>query len=140
MALAEPQILHATEHRGCTIHFAQLTGEPREWTQAQLVEIRNWLPAEAGVAKARLSRLIDNLGWRAFMSGWYCYALAGLTGLVFTRWGALQILEPWRHRESFFDNLMLLCKIVGVALTVWFFFMVMTDSGSCSGPIRFRPR
>jgi hypothetical protein len=140
LALAEPTIEHSAEHRGCTIHFAQLAAEPREWTREQLATVRNWLPAEASAVKAKLSRLVDHLGWRDFFAGWYCYALAGLTGLVFTRWGALAILEPWRRGESFFDNLGLLCKIVGAAIAVWFLFLVLTDSGSCSGPIRFRPR
>lgn len=140
LALPEPTIQHAAEHRGCTIHFAQLTAEPREWTREQLAHVRNWLPAEASVVKARLSKLVDALGWRDFFAGWYCYALTGITGLVFTRWGALAILEPWRRGESFLDNVGLLCRISCAAIAVWFLFLFLTDSSSCSGPIRFRPR
>lgn len=140
LALPEPTIQHAAEHRGCTIDFTQLTAEPREWTREQLAHVRNWLPAEATAAKAKLSQLVDALGWRDFFAGWYCYAIAGITGLVFTRWGALAILEPWRRGESFFDNLGLLSKIFCAAIAVWFLFLVLTDSSGCSGPLRFRPR
>jgi|GEM_PF-2805710 len=140
LELPEPAIEHTAEHRGCTIHFGQLAAEPREWTREQLATVRNWLPAEASVVNVKLSRLVDNLGWREFLAGWYCYAIAGITGLVFTRWGALAILEPWRRGESFFDNLGLLCKIFCAAIAVWFLVLVLTDSSSCSGPIRFRPR
>lgn len=140
LALAEPTIHHADGHQGCTIDFADTAAVPREWTREQLAEIRNWLPAGALAAKDKLNGLIGNLGWREFFAGWYCYAIAGVTGLVFTRWGALAMLEPWRHRESFFDNLMLLLKIFGCTVAVWFLFAVLTDGSSCSGPIRFRLR
>jgi hypothetical protein len=140
LALAEPSVQHADEHRGCTIDFGQLHAEPRVWTREQLATARDWLPKEATVARSKLDSFVNALGWRDFFEGWYCYAAAGITGLVFTRWGALQILEPWRHRESFFDNLLLLGKIFAFAIVIWFVFLILTDSGSCSGPIRFRLR
>ena len=37
-------------------------------------------------------------------------------------------------------NVGLLCKIFFAAIAVWFLFLVLTDSSSCSGPVRFRPR
>jgi hypothetical protein len=138
LALSEPALQHNEEHRGCTIAFENLQSVPREWTRDQLASVRNWLPESATAARAPLSSLIDAIGWRELLEGWYCYAAAGVTGLVFTRWGAIAMLEPWRRDESFMDNAWLLCKVLFIAICIWFLFLVLTDSSSCSGPVRFR--
>lgn len=140
LALPEPSVQHAEEHRGCTIDFSHLHAEPREWTREQLVEVRNWLPADSKVARAKLSALIDAIGWRDMFAGWYCYVAAGVTGIIFTRWGAIAMLEPWRHGESFWDNVGLLFKVFCAAIALWFAYSVLTDSSGCSGPVRFRLR
>ena len=140
MILPEPTVHHADDHRGCTIDFSHLHSEPREWTREQLARVRNWLPEDATVARAHLSSLVDALGWREMFAGWYCYVAAGVIGIIFTRWGAIAMLEPWRHGESFWDNVGLLCKVFFAAIAVWFLFCVLTDSGGCSGPVRFRLR
>lgn len=138
LALPEPTVQHTGDHRGCTIDFSHLQAEPREWSREQLATVRNWLPQEATVARAKLSALVDAIGWRDMLAGWYCYLAAGVTGIVFTRWGAIAMLEPWRHGESFWDNVGLLCKVFFAAIAAWFLFSVLTDSSGCSGPVRFR--
>lgn len=115
ISLPEPRVSHVEGHRDCAADFAELRTIPREWTRDQLATLRNWLPAESKPARERLSSLIDALQWREFFGGWYCYAIAGMTGLVFTRWGALAILEPWRRRQSFVETLKLWVKIFLIA-------------------------
>lgn len=111
LALPEPDVRHGDDHRLCAASFADLHAIPREWTREQLATLRNWLPTGATKARARLSPLVDALGWREFCAGWFCYAAAGVTGLVFTQWGATAILEPAQRRRSFGESLKLLLSI-----------------------------
>ena len=107
--LAEPRIHHQKGHRGCVQDFHELQRVPREWTRDQIVKLRHWLPVEADSSKARLTTLIDRLEWRTFLEGWFCYALAGVSGVVFTRWGAIALLEPWR-RGGWYESFWLLVR------------------------------
>ena len=127
LALDEPSIHHDDEHRRCTMNFADQQAVPREWTRQQLATLRNWLPESATAARTRLESLVEALAWREFWEGWYCYAAAGIAGLVFTRWGALAMLEPWRRGESFGESLGLLAKIFFLSVAGWFVFHMLSD-------------
>jgi hypothetical protein len=137
MKLPEPQIRHTEDHRGCTIQMRDTdplrdAGDAadravlREWTRDQLVTVRNWLPKDAVAARARLSRLIDCLEWRQFLQGWGCYFAAGVAGLVFTRWGAISLLEPWRRRQEWNASFWLAIKLFVFFMAVGFVFQVLT--------------
>jgi hypothetical protein len=90
----------------------------REWTRDQLATLRNWLPASETTARATLSKLVDALLWRESLQGWFTYALAGIAGLVFTKWGALAILE--RHQRPELRKLIVRsAAIFVIAATVW---------------------
>jgi len=138
LSLAEPQLNHVEGHRQCTVDFADLQAVPREWTRNQIATLRNWLPASATPARDKLSSLVDGLQWREMFEGWFCYAAAGVAGLVFTRWGALAILEPHRRRETLGESIKRSIVIFVVAALAWFVFQALTHSSGCSGPMRFR--
>ena len=127
LALDEPVVHHDAEHHGCTFDRRQRRSILREWTRDQLAAVRNGLPDDAMEARTQLTSLIDALEWREFFEGWYCYAAAGIAGLVFTRWGALAILEPWRRGESFGESVALMIKIFLASAAIWFIFRVLTD-------------
>lgn len=138
LALEEPVVRHAEGHRGCTVDFAQLRAVPREWTRDQLATLRNWLPDDAIAARANLTSLVDRLGWREFLQGWFCYAAAGVAGLVFTRWGALALLEPWRRGESLRETVALLGKIAALSVVAWLLLHIVCDTSGCSGQLPLR--
>ena len=138
LALGEPSIQHSIEHRDCTVDMHNLSVVPREWTRDQLAALRNWLPEDAQPARAKLSQLVDRLVWREFLEGWFSYAAAGITGLVFTRWGAIALLEPWRRRDTWSESLALLVKIAVASAGLWLLFQILTDSSGCHGPVPFR--
>jgi hypothetical protein len=138
--LGEPQVTHTDDHRGCTVEVAELRSVPREWTRDQIAALRNALPEEATVARKQLSQLVDRLMWREWLQGWYCYAAAGISGLVFTRWGAIALLEPWRRGETWRESLGLLVQIFLLSVGAWLLFQIMTDSSGCQGRLRFRMR
>jgi hypothetical protein len=138
LALDEPMVHHEDGHQHCTVDFASADAVPREWTRGQLVTLRNWLPADATAARGRLSSLINRLGWRQFLQGWFCYAAAGVTGLVFTRWGAIALLEPWRRGDSFRESLWLLVKLFLLSILAMIAFQFLTDGQGCSGPLVIR--
>lgn len=127
LALAEPAVRHDDEHRRCTVDFRRLQAVPREWTREQLALLRRWLPDEAAAARTRLGSLVDALLWREFFQGWYCYATAGVAGLIFTRWGALAMVEPWRRGKSFRESVVLLVKILVVSILALFVVRVLND-------------
>ena len=85
--LHEPSVQHHEGHRGCVQDFRDQFAVPREWTRDQIATLRNWLPHDAVQARGRLSARVDRLSWREFLEGWFCYVLAGVSGLVFTRRG-----------------------------------------------------
>jgi hypothetical protein len=84
--------------------------------------------------------LVDRLLWREFLEGWFCYAAAAIAGLVFTRWGAIALLEPWRRRDSWRESLELLVSIAVASAAVWMLYQILTDSSGCRGSIPFRIR
>lgn len=138
LALDEPRIHHRDDHHDCVQDYRDLHAVPREWTRDQIAALRNWLPGEATAAKGSLSRLVDRLLWREFLQGWFCYAAAGITGLVFTRFGAIALVEPWRRGDAWRESLGLLVQIFFFSVAAWFVFQIMTDSSGCRGPLPFR--
>jgi hypothetical protein len=118
LSLPEPQLQHDMDHRQCTVAFAHLQTIPREWTREQLLTVRNWLPASETAARTKLTELADSLEWRAFLSGWTCFALAGIAGLVLARWGAYRVLEPHRRLETA-DKVKLCAAIFVLASLAW---------------------
>jgi hypothetical protein len=126
LTLPQPSVVHTENHTGCLEEYTNLNPLTREWTREQLATLRNWLPEEAGDGRDRLSQLVNRLQWREFFQGWYCYAAAGLTGLIFTNWGATAMLEPWRRRQAFGESvglcvsIFLLSAIVAVLFQAFF--------------------
>lgn len=125
LTLAEPRIHHRDGHRGCVQDFGEPQSVPREWTRSQLARLRRWLPDNATQANSKLMGLVDRLGWREFLQGWYCYAAVGVTGLVFTRWGAIALVEPWRRSREWNHSLGLLVRIFFLSAGVWFLIQVL---------------
>jgi hypothetical protein len=119
MTLPQPFVVHTEGHTECREDYAHLVPLTREWTREQLATLRHWIPEQAGDARARLSKLIDRLAWREFLQGWYCYAAAGLAGLIFTNWGATAMLEPWRRRQSLGEYVGLCIVIFLLSAAVW---------------------
>jgi len=105
----------------------ELEALPREWTRDQLAALRNWLPADALSARTALSPLVDRLRWRESLQGWFCYVAAAVSGLVFTRWGAIAILEPWRRGKAWSESLGLLVKIALASVAGWILFNLLTN-------------
>jgi hypothetical protein len=140
LTLREPQVHHEVGHRGCIQDFHDLSSIPREWTRNQLATLRNWLPDDAAAAKARLTALVNQLEWREFLEGWFCYALAGVSGLVFTRWGAIALLEPWRRRNAWRELPGLLVWIFLLSAGAWFVLQLAFTPFGCQGPVPFRLR
>lgn len=126
--LPEPLIHHQDGHRGCAQDFDEQQTVRREWTRDQIATLRNWLPRDAVQAKARLSVLIDRLQWREFLQGWFCYAAAGISGLVFTKWGAIEMVDPWRHGRTRSDSLRLIIRIFLFSVAAWFVLKILTTS------------
>jgi hypothetical protein len=120
LSLPEPHITHRDDHRDCVGDFSELHAVPREWTRQQIATLRNWLPTTASEARTKLDAMISTLGWRDFLQGSLCYLAAGISGLVFTKWGALLILEPRRRRTAFADSFKLLAKIFFLSMAAWF--------------------
>lgn len=114
--LHEPRIHHDDGHHGCVQDFEDFQPVLREWTRDQLATLRWWLPKDAVMAQTRLATLVDRLQWREFLEGWFCYALAGTAGLVFTRCGAIALLEPWRRDTSLSGTIWLIVRIVMVSV------------------------
>jgi len=136
-SLGEPQVHHVEGHRQCTVDYTDLQAVPREWTRDQLATLRNWLPKSAMPAREKLSSLVDTLQYREMFQGWFCYAAAGIAGLVFTRWGALRILEPNRRGETFGESVKRCVVIFLVSALAWFVFQVLTNSHVAVGRCRF---
>ncbi len=118
--LAAPAIHHQEEHRDCTVHFDELVSTRREWTREQLAELRAWLPADATAARSRLDAMISSLDWRASFQGWFCYAAAGIAGLVFTRWGTIRLLDPSNRRPALRESIPVAIAVFLLAVAVWF--------------------
>jgi len=137
LSLDEPVVHHGEGHHECTADLHELQPVPREWTRDQLAALRNWLPADATAVQARLSQLVNRLLWREFFEGWYCYAAAGIAGLVFTRWGAISLLEPWRRRQTWGEAVGQIVAIFLLAGCGWLLLQILTDSPG-GGPIPFR--
>ena len=69
---------------------------------------------------ARLSELVTALQWREMLEGWFTYALAGVAGLVFTKWGALAILQPHERQEILGRSIKLCVVIFLIAALGWY--------------------
>lgn len=132
LSLPEPTIQHADEHRDCVADLRELQTVPREWSRNQLAAVRNWLPDDAIQARAKLSQLVDRLQWFEFLEGWFCYACAAGAGLVFTKWGTLTLLDPWRRRNAWSKSPAVLLKIAIVSVVIWFLYQYLTNPGSFS--------
>jgi hypothetical protein len=115
----EPTVMHTEDHRDCTVDFEDLHSVPREWNRHQIVTLKRWLPKEEEVATSMLSPLVADLSRREYLEGWFCYAMAGLAGLVFTKWGTLAILEPYRRRETLAGPMKLCVLIFLVSAAGW---------------------
>jgi len=138
LALAEPRVTHSDDHRNCAADFSTLEIVRREWNRDQIATLRNWLPASSVTARDKLSGLIDALGWREMCEGWFCYAAVGVAGLVFTRWGALAILEPQQRRKRFGESVKLYVAIFLISVAGWILFQMFFNSTGCHGPVQFR--
>jgi hypothetical protein len=140
--IPEPAVRHSDDHHGCSYDYAVRDGAPREWTRDQLSTLLHWLPGDeaAQPARARIEKLIDAVEWRDYFRGWYLYAAAGIAGLVFTRWGATAVVEPWRRTQSFFESLKTMLMIFLYSAGIWLLWTILTDSGGCRGAVPFRIR
>lgn len=119
IVMGEPHVAHSADHATCTVDFNSLQTVPREWTRNQLATLRNWLPPDETQARAKLSPLVSALVRREMFEGWFFYAVAGVTGLVFTRWGAMAILEPYRGRDRFLGPAKLCLVIFLISAVGW---------------------
>jgi hypothetical protein len=131
--LPEPAVRHTKDHRGCTVDWGNPDAVSREWTRDQLATLFYWLSPEAAGARERLATLQTSLDWRSFFEGWYCYAAAGVAGLVFARWGTILLLSPRNSRQELVESLKLLGILFLVAALGWFVFSVLTDPVGCRG-------
>ena len=120
MDLPDPVIHHNEWHRACECNFLEFEHHPREWTQSQIETLRGWLPPEAAKARARLEGIAQALAWRVFFQGWFCHAVAGISGLAFARWATIAKLQPLSSRKAFFDSCKLAVAIFCLALFTWF--------------------
>jgi hypothetical protein len=138
----EPAVRHADDHRDCSFDYTAPVAEPREWTRDQIATLTDWLPQDDACRPARekLQRLVDDLAWRDYFRGWYLYAAAGVAGLVFTRWGATAVVQPWRKAETFFESLKTMFVIFLLSAGAWLLWTILTDGGGCRGPMPFRVR
>ena len=119
LALPEPTIRHNESHRGCEVDFSDLTECRREWTRGQIFTLLDWLPADAVAARQHLEQMTRSLGWRSFFQGWFWYAAAGISGLVFARWATIAKLAPYQSRLEFVESLKLLAALFFLAVLVW---------------------
>jgi len=140
--LPEPAVRHDDDHHGCSFDYSTPGGAPREWTRDQLSTLLHWLPADeaARPARERLAKLVDAVEWRDYFRGWYLYAAAGVAGLIFTRWGATAVVEPWRRKETFIESVKTMLAIFLFAAGMWLLGAILTDGGGCRGPVPFRIR
>lgn len=121
LALAEPEVNHVDGHQGCTADFHKLGTVTREWNRDQLATLRGWMPATETAARSRLLELVRQLQWHQMLEGWFCYALAGVSALVLTKWGTLAILEPYRRREHLKNSMNRCLLIFLIAAAGWYF-------------------
>lgn len=127
MDIPEPVIHHRKPHSDCEVDFQQFAGFRREWTRRQVQTLLRWLPSEAAQARRRLEAIDRSLSWREFLEGWYCYAAAGVAGLVFARWATIAKLNPYRRWTEFIDSLKLLLSIFFMAALLWILFAALSD-------------
>jgi len=135
--LPEPVIQHHEYHRSCEEDFSDLTACRREWTQGQIFTLLDWLPTEAIAARQRLEQMTKSLGWRNFFQGWFWYAVAGISGLVFARWATIATLDKFRSRQEMVGSLKLLAGIFLLAVLVWIVFSALSE-GHGLGVFHFR--
>ena len=135
--LPEPTIQHHEYHRGCEEDFSDLTACRREWTQGQIFTLLDWLPADAVAARQRLEQMTKSLGWRSFFQGWFWYAAAGISGLVFARWATIAKLDKFRARREAVESLKLLAGIFLLAVLVWIVVSALSE-GHGMGAFHFR--
>lgn len=109
----------------------------REWTSSQILALRDWLPAEAVAARQHLEQIPGALGWRECFQGWYWYAAAGISGLVFARWATIAKLDKFRARSEAVESLKLLVGIFMLAVLVWIAVSALSD-GHGSSVFHFR--
>ncbi len=140
LSLPEPTIQHADEHRDCVADLRELQTVPREWSRNQLAAVRNWLPDDAVQARANLTQLVDRLQWFEFLEGWFCYACAAVAGLIFTKWGTLTLLDPWRRRNAWSKSPSVLVKIAVVSVVIWFAYQYLTNPSGIYSLLPFQSR
>lgn len=119
LELPEPTIQHHEDHRGCEEDFSDLVECRREWTLGQIFTLLDWLPADAVAARQRLEQMTQSLGWRSFFQGWFWYAAAGISGLVFARWATIAKLTPYQSRRELVESLKFLAGIFFLAVLAW---------------------
>ena len=137
LELPEPTIQHHEYHRGCEEDFSDLTPCRREWTQGQIFSLLDWLPADAVAARQRLEQMTKSLAWRSFFQGWFWYAGAGISGLVFARWATIAKLNKSRSRRELVESLKLLAGIFCLAVLVWIVVSALSE-GHGLGVFHFR--
>ncbi|MBS0203939.1 MAG: hypothetical protein JSS49_13625 [Planctomycetes bacterium] len=119
--LPEPTVSHTEDHRNCSVDFENLRSVPREWTRNQLADLRRLLPASEARARDKLWLLIQALLRREMLEGWFSYALAGVSGLVMTKWGTLAILERYRRSELLGSSIRFCIVIFVISAIAWWF-------------------
>ena len=120
MSIPEPRVQHSDDHHHCAADFADLQAIPREWTREQVAILRNWLPKSETTSRAKLSSIVKQLQWRESLEGWFTYVLAGIAGLVFTKWGSLAILDRHYRRETFWKTVRRCAIIFVLAAVGWY--------------------
>jgi hypothetical protein len=137
MELPEPMIQHHEDHRGCEEDFGNMVACRREWTLGQIFTLLDWLPADAVAARQRLEQMAKSLGWRSFFQGWFWYAAAGISGLVFARWATIAKLNKYRSRSELVESLKLLAGIFFLAVLAWIVLSTLSE-GHGPGVFHFR--
>lgn len=125
-----PQLHRAprwSRSRGCVEDFGTLASCQREWTQVQLLSLRDWLPVDAVTVRNRLTQRIESLGWRSYFQGRFWYTAAGIAGLVFARWATIAKLERFRTRREAIETIKLLIGIFVMAVLVWIVIAALCD-------------
>ena len=114
-----------------------LGGQPPRATRRQIFTLLDWLPTDALAARQRLEQMTKSLGWRNFFQGWFWYAIAGISGLVFARWAMIATLDKFRSRQEMVGSLKLLAGIFLLAVLVWIVFSALSE-GHGLGVFHFR--
>ena len=91
----------------------------------------------SAAARQRLEQMAQSLGWRSFFQGWFWYAGAGISGLVFARWATIAKLDRFRARREAAESLKLLAGVFFLAVLAWIVVSALGE-GHGMGAFRFR--